>query len=47
MSDLLWPRVIVQGQASREGAEAEIRDFPMGARVRAWVDYLASAIPQG
>lgn len=38
VSDLLRPTVIVQGHASREGAEAEIRDFPMGARVRAWVD---------
>lgn len=38
VSDLLRPTVIVQGYASREGAEAEIRDFPMGARVRAWVD---------
>ena len=36
VSDLLRPTVIVQGHASREGAEAEIRDFPMGARVRAW-----------
>lgn len=38
LSDLLRPTVIVQGHASREGAAEEIRDFPQGARVRAWVD---------
>lgn len=37
-SDQLRPTVIVQGHASRDGAEEEIRAYPAGARVNAWVD---------
>jgi hypothetical protein len=37
-SDLLRPTIIVQGHASRSGAEEEISAFRAGATVDAWVD---------
>jgi len=37
-SDMLRPTVIVQGHASRDSAEEELRPFPVGAKVSAWVD---------
>lgn len=37
-SDLLRPSVIVRGFASSEGAAEEVRPFPVGATVKAFVD---------
>lgn len=37
-SDLLRPAIIVRGYASAEAASEELRDFPVGARVTAYVD---------
>ena len=37
-SDLLKPTIIVQGFASSETAAEELKPFPVGARVPAWVD---------
>lgn len=37
-SDLLRPAIIVQGYASAESAAEELRDFPVGQRVIAYVD---------
>lgn len=37
-SDLLYPTIIVQTSASRESAAEELAEFPVGARVRAFVN---------
>lgn len=37
-SDMLRPTIIVQAHASRESAAEELAAFPIGARVKAWVD---------
>lgn len=37
-SDLLHPTIIVQGYASRESAAEVLREYPLGARVQAYVD---------
>jgi len=37
-SDLMRPAIIVRGYASSEGAAEELRSFPVGAHVKAYVD---------
>src|SRR5262245_51478147 len=37
-SDLLRPNIIVHDYASKESAASELEPFPVGARVRAYVD---------
>jgi hypothetical protein len=37
-SDLMYPTIIITSSASREAAEAELAPFPVGAKVRAYVD---------
>lgn len=37
-SDRLHPTIIARGYASAESAREELAPFPVGARVRAWVD---------
>lgn len=37
-SDTIRPTMIVQGHGSKAGAEEELKPFPMGATVQAWVD---------
>ena len=37
-SDLMYPTIIITASGSRASAEAELAPFPVGAKVRAYVD---------